>query len=119
MCFGRKTSAQGNHLIQLNFREVRVTLTLKSGQQLQLVIFAMQRLRSSFSLIAQLVAPHLKFLKIVYQKAGNRTKRSVARIPLIYLQWTDKKSCRLMRYTKALQERVTLARENQNKRLTI
>lgn len=90
-----------------------------TGGQLQQFLCAMQWLRSSIPEFQSLVSPLHEFVETVYQHAGKRTKRAVARVSLTDLGWTSAHTTAFSACKNTIAKRVTLAHRDKNKRLCI
>jgi transposase InsO family protein len=116
---GRMLSASG---IRYDPRRLEGLMSMappRTGADLQQFLCALQWLKQGIPNFTALVAPLHDILEIVYDRAGKRTKRAVARITLDSVGWGPSEKQAFDDCRGALAHQVTLAHRDDAKRLCI
>jgi len=116
---GRMISSKG---IRFDPRRMSALLEMEepsNGAHLQQFICALQWVRTAIPNFTAIVTPLHKFMERVYDQAGKRTKRAVARYSLSDNGWGKTESDAFDTCKKVLAKQVTLSHRDDDKRLCI
>lgn len=91
----------------------------QTGSHLQQLQCALQWVKFGIPDFIKLTAPLQKFMERVYQFCGKRTKRSVARVRLSSLGWSDNENAAFENCKNALANQMTLAHRDESKRVCV
>eukprot|EP00171_Calliarthron_tuberculosum_P022172 IDg22172t1 len=90
-----------------------------TGSHLQQFVCALQWMRSAIPQFTSLTAPLMEFMELVYDRAGSRTKKAVAKIKLSSVGWNNSLTEHFNRCKHSLAHQCTLNHRDMSKRLCV
>lgn len=116
---GRVISADGVRFDPRRIDGIRNMTLPSTGADLQQFVFAMQWMRNAIPEFITIIRPLSDLMESVYDFAGKRTKRAVARILLDKVGWSQTETDAFQRAKNALVHQVTLAYRDEALRLCV
>lgn len=116
---GRVISADGISFDPRRMEGIRNLSQLETGAELQQFVCAMQWMRMGIPEFSSLVRPLAELLEIVYGRVGKRTRLAAGRVNLLSVGWCTDHEDASLRCKEALENQVTLAHVDIDKRLCV